>query len=380
MVNSNIEHQSAYVNKSGLSEEQAPMTDRIRAAVIGAGWYGAQNHIPTLAARSDVVLDGVCRLGAQELERVRAHFGFAFASEDYRDVLARRPDVVVVSSPHHLHHEHAAAAIEAGAHVLCEKPMTLDPVQAWDLVDRARAKGVHLLLVNGYQYLPHLPALRAKIRDGVIGPIEHAMVSFISATRDVFHGDKGLNAWNTTFFRPERATWQDPAQGGGFAYGQMSHAIPLLLWLTGLVPETVAGHAFGRAAVDLAVSGSVRFQGGAVGSLSGAAAMPQGNRGLMRLFLAGREGMLTAEFDRDWCEIRRDDGLVERLVIDDGAWVYHGRGPVEALVDLARGGPAELNRSPGETGATTVAVIAALLASAAAGGAPRAIGRAEAPR
>ncbi len=352
----------------------------LRAAVIGAGWYGAQNHIPTLAARPEVTLDGVSRLGAAELARVRDHFGFAFASEDHRELLARRPDIVVVSSPHHLHHAHARDAIEAGAHVLCEKPMTLDPAQAWDLVDRARAKGVHLLIVNGYQYLPHLPELRAMIRDGIIGPVEHAMVSFISATRDVFHGDRGLNSWQTTFFRPDRATWQDPAKGGGFAWGQMSHAVPLLLWLTGLVPEAVSGHAFGREAVDLAVSGSVRFRGGAVASLSGAAAMPQGNRGLMRIFLAGREGMLTAEFDRDRCEIRRDDGTVRRLAIGDGDWIYHGRGPVEALVDLALGGDPALNRSPGETGATSVGVIAALLASAADGGRPVPVGRAEAPR
>ncbi len=355
-------------------------TKKIRASIIGAGWYGAQNHIPTLKARPEVILDGVSRLGAEELARVRDHFGFAFASEDYREVLARKPDIVVISSPHHLHYEHACAAIEMGAHVLCEKPMTLDPAQAWDLVDRARKRGVQLLIVNGYQYLPHLPELRKMIADGAIGPIEHAMVSFISATRDVFHGDRGLNSWQTTFFRPERATWQDPAKGGGFAWGQMSHAIPLLLWLTGLVPEEVSAHAFGREIVDLAVSGSMTFKGGAVASLSGAAAMPQGNRGLMRIFLAGREGMLTAEFDRDWCEIRRDDGTVRKLSIADGEWIYHGRGPVEALVDLALGGDASLNRSPGETGATATGVIAALLASAADGGKPKQIGRAEAPR
>jgi predicted dehydrogenase len=360
-----------------MSEASSPL---LRAAVIGAGWYGAQNHIPTLAARPEVALDGVCRLGADELERVRAHFGFAFASEDYRAVLARRPDIVVVSSPHHLHYDHARAAIEAGAHVLCEKPMTLNPVEAWDLVDRARTRGVQLLLVNGYQYLPHLPDIRAAIRAGAIGPIEHAMVSFISATRDVFHGDRGLDGWRTTFFRPERATWQDPSRGGGFAWGQMSHAIPLLLWLTDLVPETVSAHAFGREVVDLAVSASMRCRGGAVASLSGAAAMPQGNRGLMRIFLAGREGMLTAEFDRDWCELRRDDGTVRRFDIADGAWVYHGRGPVDALVDLALGGDRALNRSPGETGATSVGVIAAVLASAVAGGEPQLVGRAETPR
>ncbi len=168
----------------------------------------------------------------------------------------------MISSPHHLHYEHAAAAIEAGAHVLCEKPMTLDPTQAWDLVDRARARGVHLLLVNGYQYLPHLPGLRAAHPRGRDRADRTRMVSFISATRDVFHGDRGLNSWQTTFFRPDRATWQDPSRGGGFAWGQMSHAIPLLLWLTDLVPHEIAAHAFRRDVVDLAVSGRSRSRAG----------------------------------------------------------------------------------------------------------------------
>ena len=112
----------------------------LKAAVIGAGWFAAQNHIPVLASRPEVVLDGVCRKGAAELARVRDHFGFAFGSEDYRELLARRPDIVVVSSPHALHYEHAKAALEAGAHVMCEKPMTLDPAEAWELVALARRR------------------------------------------------------------------------------------------------------------------------------------------------------------------------------------------------------------------------------------------------
>src|SRR5262249_23316276 len=158
----------------------------IRAAVIGAGWYAAENHIPTLARRGDVVLDGVCRLGAAELERVRAHFGFAFASEDHREVLAPRPDIAVVASPHPHHFIPGRDGLEAGAHVLCEKPMTLDPHEAHALVALAARLGRHLLLANGYHYLPHLPTLRARLAAGVIGRIEHVACSFISATRPVF--------------------------------------------------------------------------------------------------------------------------------------------------------------------------------------------------
>lgn len=345
------------------------MPEQLKAAVLGAGWYAAQNHIPVLQARPEVVLDGVSRLGLDELERVRAHFGFAFASEDAYNVLARRPDIVVIAAPHHLHYPLARSALEGGAHVLCEKPMTLDPAEAWDLVRIAERQGRHLLVANGYQYLPQVDALRRRIADGVIGDIEHVMASFISVTRDVFHGDAGLNQWKTTFFRPAKSTWQDPAQGGGFAYGQMSHCLALMYFLTGLPPVTVSAHTFGLTDVDLADAGAIRLSNGAVASVSGAAAMPQGNRGLMRLFIAGSEGVVIAEFDRDFCEIRRNDGSVERLDIPVGDWVYKCDGPVNALVDLALGQGANL--SPGRVGAETTATIAGMLASSRAGGAPQ---------
>ncbi|WP_028035795.1 Gfo/Idh/MocA family protein [Chelativorans sp. J32] len=340
---------------------------KIRASVIGAGWYAAQNHIPVLARRDDVELDGVSRLGAEELERVRSHFGFAFASQNHRELLDRKPDVVVVASPHHLHYEHARDALLAGAHVLCEKPLTLDPAEAWDLVKIAREKDLHLLVANGYQYLPQVDLLRRRIADGAVGRIEHVMVSFISATRDVFEGNRGLNAWRTSFFRPDPATWQDPRQGGGFAYGQLSHSLALMIFLTGLYPTQASALTFGSS-VDLADSAVLSLENGAVASISGAAAMPQGNRGLMRIFVAGSEGILTAEFDRDWCEIRRVSGEVERLELQAGDWVYRCDGPVDRLVELARG--AGENHSPGEIGAATTATIAAMLASARGGGRP----------
>ena len=145
------------------------MTGALRAAVIGAGWFAAQNHIPVLVSRAEIVPEGVSRLGTAVLDRVKAHFGFAFAAEDNRTVLDRRPEIVIVASPHALHYEHAAAALLAGVHVLCEKPMTLDPAQAWHLVRIAKACNRHLLIANSYHCLPHVDALRQRIADGAIG-------------------------------------------------------------------------------------------------------------------------------------------------------------------------------------------------------------------
>ena len=334
---------------------------KIRASVIGAGWYAAQNHIPALARRSDVILDGVSRLGQEELSKVKEHFGFAFASEDFQEVLSRRPDVVIVASPHHLHYQHARAAITSGAHVLCEKPMTLDVGEAWDLVALAKGHGRHLLVAHGYNYLPQVDHLTLKIAEGAIGTIEHAAVSFISATRDVFEGQAGLRQWESSLFRPDRSTWQDPGKGGGFAYGQLSHALSLLFLLTGLAPTKIGGSTFGRDGIDFANAASLCLSNSAVAAISGAAAMPQGNRALMRIYLAGSEGVIAAEFDRDFCEIRQVSGEVERLNLSDGDWAYRCDGPVDALVDLARN--AGTNLSTSINGAQTVATIAALLQS-----------------
>jgi predicted dehydrogenase len=336
---------------------------KIRVGVIGAGWYAAESHIPVLAGRDDVALDGVCRLGAAELDRVRAHFGFAFASEDHRAVLARRPEAAIVASPHHLHYVHARDAIEAGCHVLVEKPMTLDPAAAWDLVARARARGRHLLVANGYHYRPHLAALRGLLGEA-IGPIEHVACSFVSATRRVFEGEAGLGRWATSFFRPDRATWQDPRQGGGFAYGQLSHSIALTLWLTGLAPVSVAAATAPRE-VDLFDAASVGFANGAIGTFSGAAGWPEGQRALLTLALVGRDGAAELALHRDHLSIARHDGREIRLDVAPGDWVYRCDGPVHALIDLAKGGGENL--SPGEVGASTVDVIEAMLQSSRLG-------------
>ena len=62
--------------------------NKVRLGFIGAGWWATSNHMPVFATRDDVELTAVCRLGQAELEQVKDHFGFAFATEDYRELLA----------------------------------------------------------------------------------------------------------------------------------------------------------------------------------------------------------------------------------------------------------------------------------------------------
>jgi len=129
---------------------QGMVADRkVRLGFIGAGWWATVNHMPLLRARDDVEMVAVARRDPALLARVQEEFGFEHALTDYRALLELDLDGVVVSSPHAAHHEHAAAALRTGAHVLCEKPMTLDPAQAWELLTFMSSPDALKALLNG---------------------------------------------------------------------------------------------------------------------------------------------------------------------------------------------------------------------------------------
>src|SRR5437762_1763419 len=108
-----------------MQEVRAVSREKLRLGLIGAGWWATANHLPLLAARDDVELRAVCRLGAAELRQVKEAFGFRFATESATELVAHPDlDAVIVASPHTLHYEHARLALERGLHVMCEKPFT----------------------------------------------------------------------------------------------------------------------------------------------------------------------------------------------------------------------------------------------------------------
>lgn len=70
---------------------------KVRLGFIGAGWWATANHIPILAQRDDVELTAVCRLGKDELRKVKERFGFPFATEDAAELVRQPLDAVVVT-------------------------------------------------------------------------------------------------------------------------------------------------------------------------------------------------------------------------------------------------------------------------------------------
>lgn len=162
--------------------------EKVRIGFIGAGWWATTNHMPLLARRSDVEMAGVCGLDPELLHGVQEEFNFPFATEDYNALLAQELDGVVVTSPHHLHYEHAKAALLSGRHVMCEKPLTLFAHEARELVQIAQERNLHLVVPYGWHYIPYIQQAKALMDQGVIGRIEYVLCHMASPTKELFGG------------------------------------------------------------------------------------------------------------------------------------------------------------------------------------------------
>jgi predicted dehydrogenase len=352
------------------------MTRKARLGFIGAGWWATANYMPLLAQREDVELTAVCRLGQAELQQVKDRFGFGFATENAEE-LVNYPDLdaVFVVSPHTLHHAHARLALQRGLHVLCEKPMCTRAEHARELVSLARAKGLHLLVPYGWHYKPFIQQAKRWLERGLVGTIQYVLCHMASPIRDLLSGarfkaEESSGQAGGVLFEPDPRTWADPAvAGGGYGHAQLSHSTGLLSWLTGLVPESVYALMTGPGArVDLYDALSVRFAGGAIGTVSGAGTVPPTGAAQYQvdLRLFGSEGLLMLDCERARLELRRHDGASERLDLAPDAGAYSCDGPPNNFVDLVLGKTTE-NWSPGEAALGSVLLLDAAYRSALSG-------------
>jgi predicted dehydrogenase len=349
---------------------------KARLGFIGAGWWATANHMPLLAAREDVELTAVCRLGAAELRQVQEKFGFRFATEDARELVDYPGlDAVVVTSPHTLHHEHARLALERGLHVMCEKPMCITAADARDLVQRAKKQGVHLLVPYGWHYKPFTQQAKLWMDEGHVGRIEFVLCHMASPIRDLLRGlrfqvEGTSGQAGGVLFEPDPKTWADPVvAGGGYGHAQLSHSTGMLAWLTGLVPESVyAQMTTSDSRVDVYDALSVRFAGGAIGTISGAGTVPPTGKAQYQVDLRifGSEGLLMLDLERTRLELRRHDGRSECLTLAADAGAYTCEGPPHNFVDLVLG-KTEVNWAPGEAAMRSVLLLDAAYRSAVSG-------------
>src|ERR1700736_5343059 len=148
----------------------APSLSDIGAAVIGTGFIGAV-HVDALRPLGVQVHGVVGSTSARAGERARAA-GLPPAYESMEAMLAdKRVDVVHITSPNHLHHAHAKAALSAGKHVVCEKPLAMTSAESADLLRLAQSSGlVHATNFN-IRFYPLCQHVRQLVREDGLGQV-----------------------------------------------------------------------------------------------------------------------------------------------------------------------------------------------------------------
>jgi predicted dehydrogenase len=209
---------------------------KLKIGIIGCGFIANGKHLPSLSFQKDVEVVAFCDIILERAEASAKKFGTpdALVCLDYHDVLARQEiDVVHVCTPNSSHSEISVAALRAGKHVMCEKPMAKTAAEAKVMLDAARETGK--LLTIGYQnrFRQDSQLMKSLCVNGELGEIYFAKAF---ATRR-----RGVPVWGV-FMDKEK-------QGGGPLIDLGTHALDLTLWMMqNYEPITVLGSTFDKIA------------------------------------------------------------------------------------------------------------------------------------
>ncbi|MDT2005957.1 Gfo/Idh/MocA family oxidoreductase [Rhodococcus opacus] len=193
----------------------------MRWAILGASNIAATRVLPALrecGQTAAVVLSG----DAARAEEYRRTHDIESATGDLREAVGGDVRAAYISSTNDKHFEHAMAAIDAGLHVLCEKPLSFDVTQAQKMVDAAAAAGVVFATNHHLRTHPVHRAARKMLAEGAVGDVLSVRVA------------------NTILLRQALRGWRLDGVGGGVALDLAVHDIDTLRFVTGMEPTTVS--------------------------------------------------------------------------------------------------------------------------------------------
>lgn len=202
-----------------------------RVAIIGAGTITQRVHIPVFQKQAETTVVAVCDVNQARAQAVAEDTGVANVYGDYETLLAeQQPNIVVVATPNVFHKPMAVAALEAGAHVLCEKPvaLTYDDAQAMFAIAAARNR----VLTVGTHFRFTAPMQAAKMH------ASHGFFGRIYAARTVWQRRSGIPGYGSWFTNCDLA-------GGGALLDIGVHTLDRALYIMDYPkPKRVTGAMF----------------------------------------------------------------------------------------------------------------------------------------
>ncbi len=338
---------------------------KVRIGVIGLGV--GKSHIKSYQQHPSAEVVAIADPDPARLAEVGDRFNVPSRYESAASMFAsEKLDVVSIATPNKFHKPLTLAALKAGCHVLCEKPMAMNAREARDMLAAAKKARKHLMINFSYRFYGQSVALKKEVEAGTLGDIYFA--------RTIWHRRRGMPGFGGWFGQKSLA-------GGGPLIDLGVHRLDLALWLMGYPkPVWVIGSAYNHIAAaqakkerkafdveDMAV-GMVKFANGATLEIEASWAANIAEAELMETRLFGTKGGLV---QRNVGEAY--DFEAELYVERDGAQydmklhppVPSASSAPEVLVDAVLGKCAPI--ATGEEGLIVMELLDAIYKSAATG-------------
>jgi predicted dehydrogenase len=259
------------------------MAKTIGIGVIGIGMGSTMlplNDDPS----SPFEVRSLCAATEAKVRDLATQRGIRHWTTDYRDLVTRNDvDVVAVYSPDHQHVAHVVAALEAGKHVVCTKPMVTSVADAERIVDLVDQTGLKFLVGQTMRFEPEFVAVKAQLDAGLIGDVIFVEGHYVHDMRHVYP----YTPWR-------RDVPQD------LMFGGVSHPVDILRWLCGDIEEVHAYATRGGLTPEVTVKQNfllnVRFASGVIGRVLGAYDIVHPPIPMMEIRIYGTRATIVADY------------------------------------------------------------------------------------
>ena len=201
------------------------MPEKIRVGLIGTSWWADSHHLPALGSHPRAELAAICGRDRRRAEEMAKKYGVPLVFTDHREMIEKAElEAVVVATPDDLHYGMVMDALDAGLHVVCEKPLSLSTAEAREMVEKADAAKVRHMTNFIWRGLPHYRYIKQLIEEGFLG--------------DCYHGHF---RWLQGLGRRSEYWWRfDPDRSAGVLGDIGSHMIDMARWYMGEIVEVSA--------------------------------------------------------------------------------------------------------------------------------------------
>lgn len=337
----------------------------LRVAIIGAGQVADNVHASYYCTRADLQLVAVCDSRRSQAQTLAEKYGNPQVWDDVQAMLDEvKPDIVSVCSPNRFHCEHTLQALNAGCHVMCEKPPAMTPEQASEMRNVARRRGKVLAYDFHHRFALDTQLLREQVMAGALGEI------YVTTARALRRC--GVPGWGVFTNKA--------LQGGGPLIDIGIHMLDAAMYVLGFpAVKRVMAHSFQKIGtrknsgqfgqwdpatytVEDALFGTVEFCNGGILRLETSFALNMPEQSIMNVnFCGDRAGatLFPAQIYTD------RDGELDVLLARESADNDRHRRSMTAFVNHVKGDPVTI--ADAEQGVVLQQLVAALYQSAETG-------------